>query len=123
MEARTLSEIEAIHDGIRRYLEHKGVAPQGSGSITEDTIKKIFKVEKHMHHEHIIFDGGGHVVDHFGNPIILILSEDYANNSLALKKSQSEYFNENLFQVRSFGRNGKDDRGEGDDVQNIVIQK
>ena len=51
--------------------------------------------------------------------LIYIHYSTYEANPLALKKEDGMFYTPRSFQLRLFGKNGKDDRGYKDDIQNF----
>ena len=122
--SRTKGLIQNIEISLNSYYKRHSSYPECSGANTSIIFGK-YLIENQYDGPPLEvrerFKSGNLIVDAFGREIIYIPSGNYEGSPFAIKISGGKYCNPDTFQIRSFGKNGIDDKGRLDDVQNFVV--
>lgn len=122
----TKAVILTLMDGLKKYEEEHGDFPDSNvsnwnSSVLYDTLVNIDKPYCEIDNVHI--NENNVIVDSWGNPIYYVTAKYYhrarANDDkIALTYDRGKkYRNSTTYVLRSFGENGRNDKGKKDDVQ------
>lgn len=125
--AQVTSLISRIEIGMNKYKEmHGDYPPQSEASyfFKGDDLKALTTTDKggpfcELEEDYINQDG--ELIDVWGNRIYYIPAVKYPSTPLALKKAGDVYYRFTEFQLRSLGKNGAEDGGRKDDLQNFQM--
>jgi hypothetical protein len=103
-----IKEIELLY---QNYFDKNGVYP-----VKYNPLKLAQDYDKEFDTSYI---SGNNFLDEWNKPFVIVASKEYEKNQNAIKNHTGIYFKKDSFQIRSFGKNGVDDKSKRDDICNF----